>query len=108
MIQELVIANNDAMALGAVEALEEEGYFQKENKIQVIGVDGIEQAIMAIKEGKMLGTVFNNADKQGEAILAKIYIMTMEKEPLTIMNAEYDNKCYHTDYGIIDKYYENK
>lgn len=105
---EVVIANNDAMALGAIEALEEKGYFEKENKIQVIGVDGMEEALIAIKAGKMLGTVFNNADKQGEAILAKIYTMVIGKEPKNIVNAEYDQKCYHTNYGIIDINYLNK
>ncbi|HHX59544.1 MAG TPA: substrate-binding domain-containing protein [Epulopiscium sp.] len=105
---EVVLANNDAMALGAIEALEEKGYFNKKNKVQVIGVDGMEEAIKAIKEEKMLGTVFNNGDKQAEAILAKIYTMVMEKEPQTMINAEYEKKCYHTDYGIMDKNYLNK
>lgn len=105
---EVVIANNDAMALGAIEALEEEGYFESEKKVQVIGVDGMEEAVTAIKEGKMLGTVFNNADKQGEAVLAKIYTMVLGKEPKNIVNATYDEKCYHTDYGILDRNYLNK
>lgn len=102
---EVVIANNDAMALGAIEALEEKGYFSepsKMNKIQVIGVDGMEEAVTAIKQGKMLGTVFNDADKQGEAIVAKIYTMVMEKTPKNIENATYVEKCYHTNYGILD------
>lgn len=105
---ELVIANNDAMAMGAIEALDEKGYFNKPNKIQVIGVDGMEKAIQAIKEERMLGTVFNNADTQGEAILAKIYTMIMEKEPEIIVNAEYEEKCFHTNYEIMDKDFFNK
>ena len=105
---EVVIANNDAMALGAIDALEEKGYFEDGDNPEVIGVDGVEEAVQAIKEGKMLGTVFNNADRQGEAILAKIYTMVMEEEPKIITNAEYFEKCYHTDYGIMDKDYINK
>ena len=100
---EVVIANNDDMALGVIEALEEKGYFERENKVQVIGVDGMKSARQAIKDGKMLGTVFNDAQAQAEAILAKIYIMIMEEEPGTITNANYKSKYYHTDYGIIDK-----
>lgn len=105
---EVVIANNDAMALGAIEALEENGYFRNGSKIHIIGVDGMEEAVEAIKEDKMLGTVFNNADKQGEAILAKMYSMVLGEEPKTIINAEYEGRCYHTNYGIIDKNYLNK
>lgn len=108
---EVVIANNDAMALGAIEALEEKGYFveqDKTNKIQVIGVDGMEEAIVAIGEGKMLGTVLNDAEKQGEAILAKLYTMIMGSSPKNIVDATYADKCYHMNYRIIDRNYLNK
>ena len=74
----------------------------------MIGVDGMEEAVVAIKEGKMLGTVFNNADKQGEAILAKLYTMVMGKDPTNMVNATYEEKCYHAIYGIMDKNYLNK
>lgn len=58
---ELIICNNDAMALGAVEALNSHGYNTGDttkNYIPIIGIDGTPEAMKAIKDGKMTGTVF--------------------------------------------------
>lgn len=66
---EAVFANNDEMALGAIDALMEAGYFTDEyNFIPVIGTDGIEQAMEAIEEGLMIGTVSNSFEDQARAI----------------------------------------
>ncbi|MCM8709485.1 galactose/glucose ABC transporter substrate-binding protein MglB [Clostridium sp. SYSU_GA19001] len=66
---ELVIANNDAMALGAVTSLEKVGYFKNDKFMPVFGVDAIPDALAKIKEGKMVGTVLNDAKNQGQATL---------------------------------------
>ena len=55
---ELVVSNNDDMALGAIDALEREEI----TKINVIGIDGTIQGLEALENGKMLGTVY--ADKE--------------------------------------------
>ncbi len=55
---ELVIANNDEMALGALAALEEAGYNKAGKRyIPVFGVDATEAARAKIREGAMTGTV---------------------------------------------------
>lgn len=68
---ELVIANNDAMAEGAISALNAAGYNNgKEGiAIPVFGVDATEAAKSLIKEGKMAGTVMQNADGMAEALV---------------------------------------
>jgi methyl-galactoside transport system substrate-binding protein len=66
---ELVIANNDAMALGAITSLEKVGYFKGDKFMPVVGVDAIPDALAKIKEGKMVGTVLNDAKNQGQATL---------------------------------------
>ena len=65
---ELVIANNDEMALGALAALEEAG-FNKQGKtyIPVFGVDATEAAKAKINTGAMTGTV-----KQDGALMAEV------------------------------------
>ncbi len=60
-----IISNNDAMALGAIESCEQAGV-DMEN-IAVVGVDGINDALRAIAEGKMLCTVYQNAPAQASA-----------------------------------------
>ena len=66
---EAVIANNDEMALGAVEALKNSDYNKgdKDFYIPVVGVDANASALEAMDKGEMLGTVLNDADNQGIA-----------------------------------------
>ena len=63
---ELVIANNDEMALGAISALQTAGYNKEGGKvIPVFGVDATDAAKSAIKSGSMIGTI--KQDAQGMA-----------------------------------------
>ncbi|MBQ6113830.1 MAG: galactose ABC transporter substrate-binding protein [Synergistaceae bacterium] len=66
---EAVIANNDEMALGAVEALKAQDYNKGDPSmyIPVVGVDANASALEAMDKGEMLGTVLNDADGQGSA-----------------------------------------
>ncbi|MDL2324247.1 galactose ABC transporter substrate-binding protein [Ruminococcaceae bacterium OttesenSCG-928-A16] len=66
---EAVLANNDDMALGAIEALKAEGYNtgDPDKYIPVVGVDATAPALAAMKDGSLLGTVLNDAVNQGAA-----------------------------------------
>lgn len=67
---EAVLANNDDMALGAIEALKSEGYntgTDPTKYIPVVGVDATAPALQAIAAGQMLGTSLNDAKGQGTA-----------------------------------------
>jgi inositol transport system substrate-binding protein len=57
-----VLAQNDEMALGALKAIESAG---KQNDIAVIGIDAIPDALKAVQDGRMVGTVFQDARGQG-------------------------------------------
>lgn len=57
-----VVAQNDAMALGAVMAIEEKGL---SDQIKVYGIDAQGEALEAVEKGTMAGTVFQNAEVQG-------------------------------------------
>ena len=67
---ELVIANNDEMALGAISALQTAGY-NKDGKtvIPVFGVDATDSAKQLINEGKMTGTIKQDAEGMASTIL---------------------------------------
>lgn len=58
-----VVGQNDEMALGAVNALEEAGL---KDSIPVVGVDAISDALDAIEQGRLNATVFQDAVGQGE------------------------------------------
>ncbi|PEK98853.1 galactose/glucose ABC transporter substrate-binding protein MglB [Bacillus sp. AFS017336] len=66
---EFVIANNDGMALGAIASLEKAGYFSGNKFMPVVGVDAIPEALDMIEQGKMVGTVLNDATNQGKATI---------------------------------------
>lgn len=61
-----VFAQNDEMALGAVEAI---GAANKTDKIVIVGFDGTEDGLKAIKAGKMNATVAQKPEKMGEIAL---------------------------------------
>lgn len=66
---ELVIANNDEMALGALSALQTAGYNNGSGKtIPVFGVDATDAAQSAISKGTMVGTIKQDADGMASAI----------------------------------------
>ena len=69
---ELIIANNDDMALGAIDALKA-SQIPKEEWPGVVGIDGTDVGLNAVKNEEMLGTVYN--DKEDQAMeLAKLSV----------------------------------
>lgn len=78
---ELVIANNDAMALGAIQSLKANGYFANGKFMPVVGVDAIPDALAQIKGGTMIGTVLNDAKNQGQATFDLALNAAMGKQP---------------------------
>lgn len=69
---ELLICNNDSMAVGAIEALNQAGYNLGEGEsitIPVFGVDATAEAVELIEQGKMTGTVKQDGNKMAEVII---------------------------------------
>lgn len=68
---DLVIANNDEMAIGAIESLQEMGYNKGDSKkyIPVVGIDGIEEAKNLINSGIMEGSVIQDPKEMAEALI---------------------------------------
>ncbi|MBQ7560407.1 MAG: galactose ABC transporter substrate-binding protein [Synergistaceae bacterium] len=81
---EAVLANNDDMALGAIEALKAEGYNTGDpaKYIPVVGVDATAPALEAMSKGELLGTVLNDADNQGFAAV-RVAVVAADDKPVT-------------------------
>lgn len=86
---ELVISNNDDMALGAIDALDRAGG----KKISVVGIDGTTQGQDAVRSGKMLGTVSSDKTGYANAIFA-IASAAGLGEPIPAEIALEDGKYY--------------
>lgn len=78
---EVVFANNDDMALGAIEALKAAGYFKGDKFMPVVGVDATAPALQALEDGTLLGTVLNDAKNQGNATFMLSYILAQGLTP---------------------------
>jgi len=85
---ELIICNNDDMALGAWEALEE----MQCTEIRVVGIDGVEQVQKLVKEGKILGTVLCDTQLHAKALLTFIEAFAIDgtkEEGIALENERY-------------------
>lgn len=72
---EMVIANNDGMAEGAISALQTAGYNKGDSTattIPVFGVDAVDSAKQLINEGKMTGTIKQDAEGMAKTIATLI------------------------------------
>ena len=61
-----VVAQNDDMGLGALQALKEVG----RNDVPIVGIDGIEDGLNAVKSGEFIGTSLQNGTVELAAGLA--------------------------------------
>lgn len=96
---EVVFSNNDDMALGAVDALKEAGYYEDSTKQPpvVLGVDGVKAALEAVDDGYLLGTVINDSKGQSKGIMELAYSLATGNElssEITLL----DNKYIHMPY----------
>lgn len=64
-----IVAANDQMALGCMEALKGAGVLTSAGEVLISGVDGTDDAIKAVSEGYMAQTVLQDAPGQMDAVL---------------------------------------
>lgn len=106
---ELVISNNDAMALGAIRAMEEQGLFSDENNdgiidrdtepwIPVVGIDGIETAKSSIDSGRLYGTVINDSEEMSRALIELVEALQNGEDLSNLSYELEDGKYIWIDY----------
>jgi len=90
---EAIISNNDAMAVGAVEALQKYGYNKgdKETTIPVVGIDGMPAAKELIQKGFMAGTAVVDPHDLVEALYCIGMNLASGSHPLENTNYKFDN-----------------
>jgi methyl-galactoside transport system substrate-binding protein len=90
---EVIIANNDAMAIGAIKVLQSHGYNlgDKQKTITVTGVDGIPEAIELINKGFMAGTVIQDAKGVAKALYLCGINLVEHKNPIEGTKYKFDN-----------------
>ena len=96
---ELVLSNNDEMALGAVEAYRKVGYIRKDWPV-IFGIDGLEDALEAVKAGEMQGSIYNDRVDQAKE-MAKMAVTLFEGKDLDQESLK-DGRYYFSEYKKVD------
>lgn len=87
---ELVIANNDAMALGAMDAYEKLGVTES-NVPAFFGVDGTDDGLEAVQQSKLAATVYNDKEGQARAMAQLAYLAATGG---SMKNIKFEDKKY--------------
>ena len=105
---ELVIANNDDMALGAIDALKASD-LTKDEWPAVIGIDGTDVGLEAVKNKEMIGTVYNDKEGQADAMLNLAYELSTggDLSDLNLIDGKYIRLPYaRVTCDDVDSYME--
>lgn len=97
---EMVMCNNDDMALGVIDAYQAASIPQEQWPI-IVGIDGTTPGLEAVANGEMVGTVYNNKEGQASA-MANLAIALASKQSLSSLNLK-DGKYIRLPYEPITK-----
>lgn len=89
---ELVLANNDDMALGAIDAYEKLNLTESTFPV-FFGIDGTDVGLKAVLDSKLAGTVYNDKEKQAEA-MAKLVFAIVTKQGMKDIPLENDKYIF--------------
>lgn len=97
---ELVLANNDDMALGAIDTYENMNVTEATVPV-FFGIDGTLVGLEAVREGKLAGTVYNDKEGQAKAIvsLAESLVFGRETKDIEFIQGKY----VYTPYKKVTK-----
>ncbi len=94
---ELVMCNNDDMALGVIDE-----YISREIPVEerpvIVGIDGTDVGLNAVKDGTMYGTVYNNKEGQARSML-ELAIASATGE--TYESSDFDGKYIRYPYEKV-------
>ena len=96
---ELIIANNDDMALGAIDACLDAGLTAEELPF-IVGVDATPPALDAMEEGALKGTVQNDAAGQARALVELACALACGEKPEGVVELT-DGKYVWLSYATV-------
>lgn len=87
---ELVLANNDDMALGALDAYKKLNLTESSYPV-FFGIDGTYEGLKAVKDSELAGTVYNDKEGQAQAMasLATALVTGENLEDIQFVNEKY-------------------
>ncbi|CAM3899681.1 D-galactose/ D-glucose-binding protein [uncultured Avibacterium sp.] len=94
---EVIISNNDGMAMGALEATKAHG-----KKLPIFGVDALPEVLQLIKKGEITGTVLNDGVNQGKAVVQLANNLANEKPATEGTQWKLESKVVRIPYVGVD------
>lgn len=95
---EVIIANNDGMAMGALEATKAHG-----KKLPIFGVDALPEALQLVKKGELAGTVLNDGATQAKAIVQMMDNLAQGKPITEGTQWQMQDRILRVPYVGVDK-----
>ena len=96
---EMVLTNNDAMLLGAVESLN-----GAKIKSGIVGINALPEVLPLIDDGSLIGSILSDAAREGVCIYTMCYNLASGQEVLTSLNETFGPmKDVRIPYIPIDK-----
>jgi methyl-galactoside transport system substrate-binding protein len=101
---ELVVSNNDFMALGAIDSFIENGVIEDSNEdgiydhetepwVPVIGIDGINEAISYLENGSLYGTVQNDSETMSVYLIELVEALLQNRD-LDTLSFDFESNKY--------------
>ena len=105
---ECCVAGNDAMALGALSAVEAAGFNtdgeESSKYIPIYGIDALPEILSKIESGEITGSVLQDAKTQGQTIVKMAENLTSGKDAVDgIEGVEVEAKAVRVPYQAITK-----
>ncbi len=94
---EVIISNNDGMAMGALAATKAAG-----KNLPIFGVDALPEVLQLIKKGEILGTVLNDGVNQGKAIMQMSKNLAEGKDPVAGTKYKIQGQVVKIPYVAVD------
>lgn len=94
---EVIICNNDGMAMGALAATKAAG-----KKLPIFGVDALPEVLQLIKKGEILGTVLNDGVNQGKAVVQLSKNLAEGKMPTAGTKYKLEGQVIKIPYVAVD------
>jgi len=97
---ELVLANNDEMALGCIDEYQSNN-ISSDDRPLIVGIDGTNVGLEAVLNDQMYGTVYNDKEGQAEAML-ELSVKVASGSDISDLNME-NGKYIRLPYDIVTK-----
>ena len=104
---QLVLAENDWMAMGAIRAIEAAGYTAGEDVLLISAADGSQEAMDQVKAGKLLCTGYNPPDMLGKCSIDLIHMIFEEGYDASNMPAATSLDAFAITKDNVDQFYDS-